>query len=307
MSTSTAEPARTVTDEVVRSPCAGISLLIKSRERDIGGFSVRRYLPHAECRKVGPFVFFDQMGPAEFPPGSGLDVRPHPHIGLATLTYLFEGEILHRDSLGCVQAITPGAVNWMIAGRGIVHSERTGKQARAAGQRLHGLQVWVALPEADEETAPDFQHVRRQELPLIRGDGMSLCLVAGSAWGETSPVRMFSPLFYADASLGPTAVLNLTMNYTERAIYLAAGAARIRERTLVAGDMAVCTPGVEVEITALQDSRLILFGGAPIGDRILWWNLVSSSPARIEMAKQDWVNGRFGKIPGETEFIPLPE
>ncbi|MEX2354243.1 MAG: pirin family protein [Gammaproteobacteria bacterium] len=299
--------AETPTDEYLPSPCDGISAIIQAREKPLDSFSVRRFLPHSECRKVGPFVFFDHMGPADFKPGQGMDVRPHPHIGLATVTYMFEGEMLHRDSLGHVQAITPGAVNWMIAGKGIVHSERTGDGPRARGQRMHGLQVWVALPEEHEETEPGFFHYGSDELPEIRQDDVIMKLVAGTAFSHKSPVKVFSPMFYLDVRMPASSTVEVPQEFAERAIHVISGEVQISDRVVSAYSMAICRESARVEITALQDTRLMMFGGAAIGDRIVWWNFVSSSKQRLEQAKLDWKEDRFGKVPGETEFIPLPD
>lgn len=293
--------------DFIASPCAGIDVVIRATERDLDSFSVRRYLPHLQCRKVGPFVFFDHFGPADFAPGRGIDVRPHPHIGLATISYLFSGEIMHRDSLGYVQPIAPGEVNWMTAGRGIVHSERTGEPLRASGHHLHGLQVWVALPEADEETEPSFQHVGVDELPVIRQADVSLRLIAGAALGQRSPVRTFSPLFYLDVQMPKGSRLHITDEYAQRALHLISGSLAVGNHRFAPFDMAICTESAGVEAEALEDTRLVLFGGAPITDRFVWWNFVSSSKQRIEQAKLDWKEGRFAPVPGETEFIPLPD
>jgi redox-sensitive bicupin YhaK (pirin superfamily) len=289
------------------APCDGIDVVIKATERDLDSFSVRRYLPHLQCRKVGPFVFFDHFGPADFAPGTGLDVRPHPHIGLATISYLFAGEIMHRDSLGFVQAIAPGEVNWMTAGRGIVHSERTGDLARANGQHLHGLQVWVALPESAEETDPAFQHVGRLELPEFRQGEITMRLIAGSAWGQVSPVSTYSPLFYLDVQMPEGSRLQMTDEYAERALHVISGSVAVCDHQFGPFDMAICSPAARVEIVALADTRLVIFGGAPMSERFIWWNFVSSSKPRIEQAKLDWKEGRFASVPGETEFIPLPD
>jgi len=297
----------TTAPDFTSAPCDGIDVVIRATERDLDSFTVRRYLPHLQCRKVGPFVFFDHFGPADFAPGTGIDVRPHPHIGLATISYLFSGEIMHRDSLGYVQAITPGEVNWMTAGRGIVHSERSGTEVRANGQHLHGLQVWVALPESDEEIEPAFQHYGQESLPVIRSGEVVMRLIAGSAWGHTSAVRTCSPLFYLDVQMPLGSSLRVTDEYAQRALHVITGSVGIGERQFNAFDMAICTESAAVELVALADTRLVLFGGAPITDRFIWWNFVSSSKQRIEQAKLDWKEGRFGQIPGETGFIPLPE
>jgi redox-sensitive bicupin YhaK (pirin superfamily) len=305
MSTNAVNPVSAEHTET--SPCDGIAMVIEPAVRPIDSFTVRRYLPHINCRKVGPFVFFDHMGPADFAPGTGMDVRPHPHIGLSTLTYLFKGEILHRDSLGFVQAITPGAVNWMTAGRGIVHSERTGAAARGSGQSLQGLQVWVALPEEHEETTPGFFHYAANELPEWRQDGITLRLVAGAVGSRRSPVKTYSPLFYLDLNMPASATIRLPEEYVERAFHVIEGEVRVKQRLFGAFSMALCRQSVAVEVTAVRASRLITFGGAPITDRYVWWNFVSSSRERIEQAKLDWQNDKFGRVPGETEFIPLPE
>jgi hypothetical protein len=284
-----------------------VDLVIEARGRDLGGFEVRRILPFAKRRMVGPFVFLDHIGPADFAPGTGIDVRPHPHIGLATVTYLFEGEMMHRDSVGAVQNIMPGDVNWMTAGRGVVHSERTAPEARARGFHLHGMQSWVALPEEHEETDPAFHHHGKETLPVIERDGVSIRLILGSAFGETSPVHTFSPMFYADAAMPAGGELRLPDEHEERAIYVASGQVSIAGEDYGEGQMAVFRPHEPVEIHAVADAQVMLLGGAGIGPRHIWWNLVSSRPERIEAAKADWKEGRFPRVPGETEFIPLPE
>ncbi len=286
---------------------ATLEQIIAPRERDLGGFTVRRILPYAKRRSVGPFVFLDHMGPSDFAPGQGIDVRPHPHIGLATVTYLFDGEIMHRDSLGSAQAIRPGAVNWMTAGRGIVHSERTGDETRAAGHRLHGLQSWVALPAADEETAPAFHHHGAESLPSWQQDGVDLRLVAGSAYGREAPAKVFSPLLFLEAKLETGATLELPEEHAERAIYLLSGSAMLSNQRLALAQLAVVSEGAAA-VQAAEPTHLVVIGGAPLeGPRTIWWNLVSSRPERIEQAKADWKEGRFPPVPGETEFIPLPE
>lgn len=288
---------------------AQVELMIQPRERDLGGFSVRRLLPVAQRRKVGPFVFFDAMGPADFPPGEGVNVRPHPHIGLATLTYLFEGEILHHDSLGYLQAIRPGAVNWMTAGRGIVHSERTAPEVRDSHSRLYGIQAWIALPADQEETDPSFQHYPEGSLPRIDGfEGCEMTLIAGSAYGESSPVAVHSPLFYLELRMKAGAELTLPEEHAERAAYLAEGRAETGGETLEPFAMAVYGEGRAPSIKALEDSRLMLLGGATLPEeRTIWWNFVSTRKERIEQAKQDWKEGRFDPVPDEEDFIPLPE
>ena len=285
-----------------------VELTIQPRSRDLGGFSVRRILPYAKRRLVGPFIFLDEMGPAGFPAGEGIDVRPHPHIGLATVTYLFEGEIMHRDSLGYAQPIQPGAVNWMTAGKGIVHSERTGDEERAKDVRLHGMQSWIALPLAHEDAEPSFVHTPTSALPEIEQPGVWLRLIAGTAYGETSPVAVFSPMFYLHAEMSAGARLDLPEEHAERAIYVVSGAVEVAGQRFGANSMAVFKEGLPVEMTAAEDSRVMLLGGAPIdGKRLIWWNFVASTPERLEQAKADWKAGRFAKVPGDDEFIPLPE
>lgn len=283
--------------------------VIDARARDLGGFTVGRVLPATARKLIGPFIFFDHMGPAAFPPGRGIDVRPHPHIGLATVTYLFEGEIVHRDSLGSQQPIRPGDVNWMTAGRGIVHSERTGPQPRQAGSRLDGLQLWVALPRSHEETAPEFHHHPARDLPAIAVGDTRIRVLAGSAYGQTSPVRTFSPLFYVDAAIPAESELPLPEEHQERAAYVVSGTVECGNERAEHGRMLVFTPDVPASLRAVSDARVALIGGAPIdGERHIFWNFVSSSQARIEQAKRDWREGRFAKVPGDDlEFIPLPD
>lgn len=285
-----------------------VSTVIEPRSRDLGGFSVRRVLPAARARTVGPFVFFDHMGPAQYSAGTGIDVRPHPHIGIATVTYLFDGEILHRDSLGFEQPIRPGDVNWMTAGRGIVHSERETPEVRASDHRLNGIQSWIGLPRADEETDPSFYHYPANSMPEIAQGAATLRLIAGSAFGETAPTVTFSEMFYLDARLPAGASATLPNDHEERAVYVADGAVKIAGETYTAGNMAVVTPGIDVAIEAAGESRAMLLGGAAMdGPRHIWWNFVSSREERIEQAKDDWANGRFDMIAGDSEFIPLPE
>ncbi|HYP52189.1 MAG TPA: pirin family protein [Pyrinomonadaceae bacterium] len=292
---------------------SSVEHVVLTRARDlVDGFKVRRALPSARRRMVGPFIFLDQMGPEILAAGRGLDVAPHPHIGLATVTYLFAGELLHRDSLGTVQAIRAGEVNWMTAGRGIAHSERTPAESRRTGDELFGIQSWVALPARDEEAAPSFAHHDADELPLLEGDGKRVRLIAGSLYGARSPVRTLSEMFYADVSLAPGALLPLTAEHEERAAYVVGGAVEIRpdRATFDAGQLIVFKPGAEVTLAAAGTSpaRLMLLGGEPLdGRRHIWWNFVSSSGERIEQAKEDWKAGRFAPVPEETEFIPLPE
>jgi redox-sensitive bicupin YhaK (pirin superfamily) len=279
---------------------------IDSRPRDIGGFEVRRLLPYRGGKTVGPWVFFDHMGPAEFPAGTGMDVRPHPHIGLSTVTYLFEGEIVHRDSLGVVQAITPGAVNWMTAGSGITHSERTDPQRRTAAHRLHGIQTWVALPDHDVEMAPGFEHVPADKLPVWEENGASLRLLVGEALGHRSPAPSRSPLFYIHAETVSPARVTLPTGHAERALYVVVGGASMDGEAVLPGTMALIAPAVSaIELEA--SSSVMLIGGAPVGPRLIWWNFVAPSQERMERAKADWRAERFASIPGESERIPLPE
>lgn len=288
----------------------GVELVLLPRAHDVGGFEVRRALPARKRQMVGPFIFFDQMGPGEFLSGRGLDVRPHPHIGLSTVTYLFDGEILHRDSLGSRQPIVPGDVNWMTAGAGIAHSERTDPALRLRSNRLFGIQSWVALPKALEETAPAFVHHPGADLPLVEDEGVRLRLIAGAAWGLRTPVAVSSPLFYADAALSPGAALPLPDDFEERAAYVLEGEVEVAGDRFEPGRMLVFRAGDRLALRAGPlGARLLLLGGAPMdGPRYLFWNFVSSSRERIEQAKADWRDSRFGKVPGdEQEFIPLPE
>jgi redox-sensitive bicupin YhaK (pirin superfamily) len=288
-----------------------IETVIVPRARDLGGFEVRRALPSAKRQMVGPFIFFDQMGPAEFVLGEGIDVRPHPHINLATVTYLFEGEILHRDSLGTEVPIRPGAVNWMTAGRGIVHSERTASEVKARGTKLFGLQTWVALPRAHEEMDPAFTHTSEAELPVIEEAGTRVRLVVSSAWGHASPVRAFSDTIYADVALAPGAALPVDADHEERALYTVWGEVEIAGDCFPAGQLLVFRPGdtVTVRNPGPVPARFVLVGGETMdGPRYIWWNFVSSRKERIEQAKAEWKAGRFDTVPGDAEeFIPLPE
>ena len=287
---------------------AGIETVIEARPRSIGDFDVGRVLPAITRRAVGPFVFFDHMGPATLAPGRGMDVRPHPHIHLSTVTYLFEGEILHRDSLGYVQAIRPGAVNWMTAGRGIVHSERTPAELRATGSALHGLQLWVAHPTAHEDVEPAFVHHPAETLPEVDVNGVRVRVLAGSVYGVTSPVTTLSPLFYVEARLAAGQRLALPAEPPERALYLVEGTLRCGAETIEPRRMSVFRAGAEVVIEAASAAHLVVLGGEPLdGMRHIWWNFVSSSKDRIEQAKRDWAEGRFAAVAGETERIPLPE
>jgi redox-sensitive bicupin YhaK (pirin superfamily) len=284
--------------------------IIEGRARDLGGFAVRRMLPAAGMQTVGPFIFFDHMGPVVFPLGHGVDVRPHPHIGLATVTYLYDGAFMHRDSLGSAQVIHPGDVNWMVAGRGIVHSERTPPELRSTdgASRAHGIQTWVALPVAHEETEPSFEHHPAESLPTIRRPGAMLRVIAGDAWGRAAPVRVFSKTLYVDATLEQGAVIDLPDEHEQRAAYVAIGQIVVEGTAHTPGQMVVFAPGRKVRIESTASSRVMLLGGEPLdGQRRIWWNFVSSSRERIERAKADWREERFAPVPDDPERIPLPE
>jgi len=288
--------------------CDALELVVVPRVRDLGGFEVRRALPHAQRQMVGPFIFFDHLGPVQFAAGQGMDVRPHPHIGLATVTYLLAGRILHRDSEGNVQEIAPGAMNLMTAGRGIVHSERTPPTARTAGQWVQGLQSWIALPLSEEEVAPSFQHFDAEVLPIVEHGGVRARVIAGTAFGETAPVKTSSEWFYVEVGLEAGASVPLDSDYEERAIYLLEGEIQIAADRFEGPQLLIFRPGDRIGVRALQPSRMMLLGGTAMeGPRHIWWNFVSSSKERIEQAKQDWKTGRFDAVPEETEFIPLPE
>jgi redox-sensitive bicupin YhaK (pirin superfamily) len=286
-----------------------IEAAILPRVRDLGGFTVQRVLPAVERQMVGPFIFVDQMGPARFEPGHGIDVRPHPHVNLATVTYLFEGEILHRDSLGTEQVIRAGDVNWMTAGRGIAHSERTPQSRRASGATLSGLQTWVALPASAEETSPAFAHHAAAALPLISDTGMTLRLIAGTLHGRTSPVQTFGGIFYAHVDMAEGAALALDAEHEERAVYTVSGDIEVARRRFAAGQLVVVRPGARIAIRAANAARFMLLGGAAMDEpRYIWWNFVSSRKDRIRQAADDWRAGRFAKVPGDdVEFIPLPD
>ena len=287
---------------------------IIGKRHDLGdGFVVTRVLPQAARRSIGPFVFFDYFGPVDFQPGKGVDVRPHPHIGLATVTYLFEGAQMHRDTLGSVMEIKPGEVNWMTAGRGIAHSERTGPELRARGHRLHGIQTWVGLPQKDQEAEPGFQHFAAHELPERTEKGVTLRMITGEAFGLASPVKVFSPIFYAEARFEPGGFI-VTPDHEERAIFIVEGELQIRSDTHGVeahgeGAMLFLEKDEAVTLFSNGPARVMFLGGAPLdGPRHIWWNFVSSSRERIEQAKADWRAGRFGTIPGDDqEFIPLPD
>ncbi|HEY8375872.1 MAG TPA: pirin family protein [Nannocystis sp.] len=286
-----------------------IELELGVRPRRLDAFEVGRVLPARARRMVGPFTFFDEIGPARLAPGQGLDVRPHPHIGLATVTYLFAGEILHRDSLGSAQPIRPGAINWMTAGRGIVHSERTPVAARAQGPSLHGLQLWVALPQAKEACEPAFSHHPAETIPDVDDRGVHVRVLAGAAYGKTSPVPIASPLFYVEARLAEGARLEVPREYEERAVYVIGGAVRCRSATIPPGIMAVFRPRAEVVLTATAPTHVVMIGGAPLaGPHYIWWNFVSSSQERIVEATRAWKAALFPKVPGdEVERIPPPD
>jgi redox-sensitive bicupin YhaK (pirin superfamily) len=285
-----------------------IETIIVPRARDLGGFEVRRVLPAPKRQMVGPFIFFDQMGPAEFITGQGIDVRPHPHIGLATVTYLFEGQIVHKDSLGTDMDIKSGDVNLMAAGRGIVHSERSGEKDRQRNITLAGIQSWIALPEAIEESPPEFWHYGKKNLPTIEDNGTQVRIIMGSLYGETAPVKTFSEMFYADVMLQPGSKLPIAAEHEERGIYIVEGAIEISGITYDAGWLLVLHPLENATLTAKSPARLMLMGGEPMdGPRHIWWNFVSSSKERIEQAKEEWRTGQFDTVPGdEEEFIPLP-
>jgi redox-sensitive bicupin YhaK (pirin superfamily) len=288
------------------SACEGtVELLVEPRSTDLGEFSVRRVLPARDRRMVGPFVFFDHMGPATFPPGKGINVRPHPHIGIATITYLFEGEIMHRDSLGCEQPIEPGAVNLMVAGRGIVHSERAGSDLDRLS-RLHGIQSWIALPEDQEEREPDFIHYPAAALPQADADGAAVRVIMGRYHDAVSPVQTFSETLYLDCRISAGAAVTLPEDAAEMAVYVAEGSLDVDGQRVPEGVMAVITPGRAPRAAALADTRALVIGGAPLGTRRLEWNFVSSRPQRIEAAKAEWRAGGFDRIAGDDEFIPLP-
>lgn len=285
-----------------------IEMVIEARKKDLGGFEVGRVLPFAKRRMVGPFIFLDHMGPADFEPGRGVDVRPHPHIGLSTVTYLFEGELIHKDLLGSDQAIRPGEVNWMTAGKGITHSERTAALRREIGARMHGMQAWVALPDGREEVDPGFHHHEGADMPSYQGEGLYARLIAGEAYGAKAKVETLSPLFYVHWELGQDVKTSPPKGYSERALYVAKGSIEVGDRTLHVGQMAVLEKNADPVVRALEPSTVMLLGGEPLGPRHIWWNFVASSQERIEDAKADWKAGRM-KLPvgDDHEFIPLPE
>lgn len=290
-----------------RPSCDALELVVVARSHDLGGFHVRRALPTAKRRLVGPFVFLDHMGPSVLASGQGVDVRPHPHIGLSTLTYLFDGAIMHRDSLGVVQEIKPAEVNWMTAGRGIVHSERTPTETRAAGPKLHGMQAWVALPALAEEIDPTFTHIGAADFPVIEAGGARARLVTGAMWGASGPLATHSPALFADVALVPGARVPLDPSVEERAIYVVSGTIEIAGDTFEEGQLLVFKAGDAISVTAVTAARFAYLGGDALeGPRYVWWNFVSSRRERIEQAKEQWAAGRFDLVPGEHEFIPLP-
>ena len=296
----------TAHDPVCSVPRGGIvELVITPGTRDLGDFDVRRVLPSPERKTVGPFIFFDQMGPAAFTPGKGINVRPHPHIGLATVTYLFQGRVLHRDSLGFVQTIDPGAVNLMTAGRGIVHSERTPSELERSGQRLHGIQTWMALPADRQEMEPAFVHYPATTLPRLQHDGVETTVIIGEAYGSRSPVEVEAETLYLEQRLDDGASIDLPERVQERGIYLLEGRLRIGDCMLEPGTMAILGAG-HARISADGDCHLVVVGGEPFGERHIWWNFVHTDSDRIEQAKRDWAEGRFAVVPGDDEFIPLP-
>lgn len=287
---------------------SSIKAVLKPHQRDIGNLYVRRVLPAMAARLVGPFIFFDHMGPATLAPGAGVDVRPHPHIGLATVTYLFDGALMHRDSIGSAQEIVPGDVNWMTAGRGIVHSERTPDAARKTGLTMHGIQTWVALPLEHEDTEPSFFHHAADTLPSIERNGVSLRVIAGTAFGATSPVATFSGTLYVAAEFAAGGCIALDAEHEERGVYLVDGDLSIDGTPLEPFTMAVLTPGETVTLASTNGARVMLLGGEKLaGERFIEWNFVASSREKIEAAKAAWTRQEMGHVPGETEWIPLPE
>ena len=287
---------------------APVETVILPRARDLGEFEVRRALPSKKKQMIGPFIFFDQMGPAEFLVGRGMDVRPHPHIGLSTVTYLFRGEILHRDSLGTTLTIRPGELNWMTAGRGITHSERTPPEERKVGPNLFGIQAWVALPQDAEDTEPAFEHTSKGQMPEINDHGVEVRLIAGSLYGESSPVKTHSDMFYAEVLLEAGHKVPLAPDYDERGIYIVEGTVEVAGEVYEPGRLLVLRPGESLTLKARTSARCMFLGGEPMdGPRYLWWNFVATSKDRIEQAKNDWRMNRFEKVPEDDERIPLPE
>ncbi len=289
---------------------------IAARPRDLGGFEVLRVLPAPRQRMVGPFIFFDLIGPAAFKPGTGIDVRPHPHIGLATVTYLFEGALRHQDTLGIDAVIRPGDVNWMTAGRGVVHSERTPVPERGRGHRIHGVQTWIALPDGQEDIAPAFHHHGAASLPEFVRGGIRFRLILGDVWGYQAPVEVFSPTFYLHADMPTGTEVKLDIEHDERAVYLVSGEVELDGEVLQAGEMAVIAAGSTPQLAANEHSIVMLCGGGALGERQIFWNFVASDSGRLDQAKRDWADaaaagfpadGRFTLPAGETEHTPLPE
>lgn len=293
--------------ECLNHPCHGIEMVIQPTEKDLGGFSVRRVLPYATRKMLGPWIFFDHMGPVRFEPENGIDVRPHPHINLATVTYLFEGEILHRDSLGNAQIIRPGDINLMVAGRGIAHSERTPPALRSQSHCLHGLQLWLALPKELQEIEPMFYHHETKQLPTIIVEDVSIRVMMGSAFDVSSPVKCHSKTLYFEATLKQNQTIQLPSHVQERGVYVINGKLKIDQVELIAHAFTIFEKGASIELTALEETKIVVIGGDPIGDRYIWWNFASDTKERIEQAKQDWRLGKFPKVLGdEVEYIPLP-
>jgi hypothetical protein len=287
--------------------CGAIKVIVQPKNKELGGFSVRRSLPSKEQRMVGPWIFFDHMGPADFPAGQGIDVRPHPHVNLATVTYLFEGEILHRDSLGSLQPIRPGDINLMVAGRGIVHSERERPEVRQVQHRLHGLQLWLALPAESEEVDPEFHHYPSSSIPAITVDDVPIRVIMGSAYGVSSPVKTFAETLYVEAHLQVGQQITLP-DADERALYVVSGRLRARDTEIPEYSMAIFSNETGVVIEAAEESRIAVIGGSRLGERHITWNFVSSRRERIDQAIADWKAGRFPQVPGdEKEFIPFPD
>lgn len=293
-------------DPQFMDPTGSVDLAIVPKQKDLGGFTVRRVLPSARQRMVGPFIFFDHMGPAELPPGEGVNVRPHPHIGLATVTYLFQGEIIHRDSLGYLQPIRKRAVNLMVAGSGIAHSERAGDDLHQHA-KLHGIQSWIALPGEAEECQPEFLHYTAEQIPEVELGLAKVHVIIGEAFGQRSPVKTYSSTLYLEVEMPAKSRIELAAAWPERAVYVVSGEVDVDGNRCAAGVMMVLRPGAATELAATANSRVMVVGGDPVGKRHIWWNFVSSSKARIDQAKADWKEGRFDKVAGDDEFIPLPD
>lgn len=302
------ETTRPCLQEELPGACSAIELMIQPKQTDLGGFSVRRALPTGKQRMVGPWIFFDHMGPVVFPAGEGIDVRPHPHINLATVTYLFEGEMLHRDSLGNELLIQPGEINLMVAGNGIVHSERQRAEIKTDNNILNGLQLWLALPEADEEMDPEFHHYDARDIPQCEVNGVPVRVLIGTAYDISSPVKTFADTLYVEARLDAGQSLELPNTVEERALYVVNGRLKAMESELYEFSMSVLQQNQSVTVTASEESRIVIIGGEHLSHRHIWWNFVSSRKERIEQAKSDWKSGKFAKVPGDDkEFIPLPE